>query len=96
MQHATADADRQINAAIDKLGVTLSEATSTTPGLNVLPLLDRAAQIPNADIHVLSSGISTEAPMDYRVVGWNTNPASVIDSMPDLSSPHHGCPHCSR
>ncbi|MBH0779937.1 OmpA family protein [Nocardia bovistercoris] len=94
VQHATADAERQIRAAIDKLGVTLGETASTTPGLSVLPLLDRAAQIPDAEIHVLSSGISTEAPMDYRVIGWNTNPASVIDSIarqgqiPNLAGRH--------
>ncbi|APE33879.1 hypothetical protein BOX37_07735 [Nocardia mangyaensis] len=94
VQHAAADSERQIRAAIDKLGVTLSEATSTTPGLNVLPLLDRAAQIPNADIHVLSSGISTGAPMAFQAIGWNTNPDSVIESitrqgqLPNLTGRH--------
>ncbi|WP_157978814.1 OmpA family protein [Nocardia aurea] len=94
VQHAAADADRQIHSAIDKLSVTLGEAASTTPGLSVLPLLDRAAEIPDADIHVISSGISTEAPMDFRVIGWNTNPASIIDSIarqgqiPNLTGRH--------
>ncbi|MEV0707387.1 OmpA family protein [Nocardia aurea] len=81
VQHAVADADRQISAAIQKLREGLTETTSIAPGLSVLALLDRAAQIPDADIHVLSSGISTEAPMDFRVIGWNTNPASIIDSI---------------
>ncbi|UGT62872.1 OmpA family protein [Nocardia asteroides] len=94
VQHAAADAERQINAAIGKLGETLSNATAPVPGLAVLPLLDRAAQIPDADIHVLSSGISTEAPMDFRVLGWNSNVDSIVDSitrqghLPNLTDRH--------
>ncbi|MFI9636652.1 OmpA family protein [Nocardia sp. NPDC051929] len=94
VQHATADADHQIREAIEKLGVTLAETTATAPGLSVLPLLDRAAQVPDTDIHVLSSGISTEAPMDFRMIGWNASAASVIDSivrqgqLPNLSGRH--------
>ncbi|MEV0357661.1 OmpA family protein [Nocardia sp. NPDC050697] len=81
VQHAAAGAERQIDAAVAKLGDSLSQITAPVPGLAVLPLLDRAAQIPDVDIHVLSSGISTEAPMDFRVIGWNTNVDSVIDSV---------------
>ncbi|MEV6255637.1 OmpA family protein [Nocardia sp. NPDC051911] len=94
VQHATADADHQIREAIDRLGDALADATSSEPGLNVLSLLDRAAQIPDADIHILSSGISTEAPMDFRVVGWNTNPGSLVESiarqgqLPSLTGRH--------
>jgi outer membrane protein OmpA-like peptidoglycan-associated protein len=93
VQHAHADADRQIHSAVDELGTTLGNVTSSGPGLNLLPLLDRASQVPG-ELHILSSGITTEAPMDFRVIGWDANVQSVIDSiarqgrLPNLAGRH--------
>ncbi|MFE9789229.1 OmpA family protein [Nocardia salmonicida] len=80
VQHAVADAERQIAAALDKVNNTLAGARADQPGLDLLGLLDRATQLPG-DLHVLSSGVSTVAPVDLRVVGWNAKPDSVIDSI---------------
>ncbi|MBF4996684.1 OmpA family protein [Nocardia sp. BSTN01] len=80
VQHATADADRQIAASVHGLADQLAEARAGQPGLDLLGLLDRASQVPG-DIAVISSGITTAAPVDLRVVGWNTKPDSVIDSI---------------
>ncbi|MFF0493947.1 OmpA family protein [Nocardia sp. NPDC004068] len=93
VQHATADADRQIDASLHELANTLTGARADALGLDLLGLLDRASQLPG-DIAVISSGISTVAPVDLRVIGWNTKPDSVIDSiarqgrMPSLSGRH--------
>ncbi|RBO88486.1 OmpA family protein [Nocardia puris] len=80
VQHAQADADRQIRAALDDLAATVGALRATEPGLGVLPLLDRAGQLPG-DLHVLTSGVSTEAPVDLRRIGWSTDPHAVIDSV---------------
>ncbi|WP_157227309.1 OmpA family protein [Nocardia asiatica] len=80
VQHATADADRQITASLRKLDDSVANAQADQPGLNLLALLDRASQLPG-DLHIVSSGISTVAPIDLRVTGWNAKPDSVIDSI---------------
>ncbi|MFD3425297.1 OmpA family protein [Nocardia fluminea] len=80
VQHAVADAERQIAAALDKVNNTLAAARADQPGLDLLTPLDRAIQLPG-DLHVLSSGVSTAAPVDMRVVGWNAKPDSVIDNI---------------
>ncbi|MGV9676436.1 OmpA family protein [Nocardia sp. NPDC003482] len=80
VQHATADADRQIAASVRELGDSVADARADQPGLDLLGLLDRASQLPG-DIEVISSGISTAAPVDWRVIGWNAKPDSVIDSI---------------
>ncbi|MEU4413915.1 OmpA family protein [Nocardia salmonicida] len=80
VQHAVADAERQIAAGLDKVNSTLADARADQPGLDLLTPLDRAIQLPG-DLHVLSSGVSTIAPVDLRVVGWNAKPDSVMDSV---------------
>lgn len=80
VQHAMAEAERQIAASVKGLADQLAEARAGQPGLDLLGLLDRASQVPG-DIEVISSGITTAAPVDLRVVGWNTRPDSVIDSI---------------
>ncbi|MDO3645667.1 OmpA family protein [Nocardia mangyaensis] len=80
VQHAQVDADRQIRAAIDDLAVTAAAAVASKPGLNVLPLFDRASQLPG-DIHIITSGTSTEAPIDLRLTGWDTDPNTIVDSV---------------
>ncbi|MBF6276392.1 MULTISPECIES: OmpA family protein [Nocardia] len=80
VQHATADADRQITASLHELANTLANNRADQPGLDLLDLLDRASQLPG-DIAVISSGITTAAPVDLRVIGWNIKPDSIIDSI---------------
>jgi flagellar motor protein MotB len=93
VQHAVADAERQIDAAVEDLAATVANLGANAPGLNLLPLLDQASQLPG-DLHILSSGVTTVAPVDFRVLGWNTNPGRVIDSiarqgrLPDLARRH--------
>ncbi|WP_305779081.1 OmpA family protein [Nocardia nova] len=93
VQHATADAERQIAASVKGLSDQLAEARADHSGLDLLGLLDRASQVPG-DIEVVSSGITTAAPVDLRVIGWKTKPDSVIDSigrqgrMPHLAGRH--------
>ncbi|WP_280317098.1 OmpA family protein [Nocardia wallacei] len=93
VQHATADADRQITASVRELADTIADVRADRPGLDLLGLLDRVSQLPG-DLHVVSSGINTAAPVDLRVVGWIAKPDSVIDSiarqgrLPSLSGRH--------
>ncbi|MGS2809317.1 OmpA family protein [Nocardia sp. MW-W600-9] len=93
VQHAHADAERQIDTALEEIAATAVNLKADTPGLNLLSLLDRASQLPG-DLHIISSGISTEAPMDLRILGWNTNADAIIDSiarqghLPDLAGRH--------
>ncbi|MBF6099325.1 OmpA family protein [Nocardia cyriacigeorgica] len=93
VQHAHADADRQITASVRELADTIADVHTDRPGLDLLGLLDRVSQLPG-DLHVVSSGINTAAPIDLRVVGWNAKPDSVIDSiarqgrLPSMSGRH--------
>ncbi|WP_306359819.1 OmpA family protein [Nocardia sp. CC227C] len=93
VQHAAADADRQIAASVRELANTVADVRADRPGLDLLGLLDRASQLPG-ELHVLSSGISTVAPVDLRIIDWNTNVQSVIDSvarqghLPNLAGRH--------
>ncbi|MGW5216357.1 OmpA family protein [Nocardia sp. NPDC004085] len=93
VQHAHADAVRQITASVRELANTVGDVRADQPGLDLLGLLDRASQLPG-ELHVVSSGITTAAPVDLRVVGWNAKPDSVIDSiarqgrLPNLSGRH--------
>lgn len=80
VQHASGDADRQITASVRELANTIADVRADRPGLDLLGLLDRASQLPG-ELHVVSSGISTAAPIDLRVIGWNAKPDSVIDSI---------------
>ncbi|MGW4370797.1 OmpA family protein [Nocardia takedensis] len=79
VQHASADAKHQIDASIEELAEALAKARADSSGLDLLALINRAGQLPG-DIHVVSSGASTTAPVDLRVTGWNTTPARVADS----------------
>ncbi|WP_179377854.1 OmpA family protein [Rhodococcus sp. ACS1] len=91
VQHAAADADRQIRDALGGVDELLRNSTANTPGLDVLSLLDRASQMPDSDINVLSSGASTEDPVAFQQIGFDFDPVSVIDrieqggGLPNLS-----------
>ncbi|WP_280483564.1 OmpA family protein [Nocardia farcinica] len=80
VQHAAVDAERQIQAALGEVNSVLLQSRADQPGLDLLGLLDRATQRPG-EVHVISSGVSTTAPVDLRVVGWNTKPDATIDSI---------------
>ncbi|WP_280442610.1 OmpA family protein [Nocardia brasiliensis] len=93
VQHTAADADRQIRTSVGELTDTIANARADRPGLDLLGLLDRASQLPG-DLHIVSSGITTVAPVDLRIIGWNPDVDSVIDSivrqghLPTLSGRH--------
>ncbi|WP_280483905.1 OmpA family protein [Nocardia farcinica] len=93
VQHAAADADRQIAGSVRELADMVADVRADRPGLDLLGLLDRASQLPG-DLHVMSSGISTVAPVDLRVTGWDAKLDSVIDSIarqgriPNLTDRH--------
>lgn len=81
VEHAAAAADHKINTALDELSRDVADAEADTPGLSVLPLLDRAGQIANSAIHVMSSGVTTENPTDVRVLGWEFRADSVLNAI---------------
>ncbi|MGV9834266.1 OmpA family protein [Nocardia niigatensis] len=93
VQHAPADADRQIASAVNNLADLAADAQADQPSLDALGLLDHASELPG-DIAFVSSGISTAAPVDLRVIGWGAKPDSIIDSivrqgrLPNLSGRH--------
>ncbi len=94
VQHAPVAADRQIQHAVDQVATEVAGTTATSPGLDLLPLLDRASTVPSSRIDVISSGVSTENPIDLRQLGWSFTPDRIIDSiarqgeLPDLSGDH--------
>ncbi|WP_433683360.1 OmpA family protein [Nocardia sp. CA-119907] len=94
IEHAPAERDRKIVAALDDLARQIADVTADRPGLDLLTLLDRASELPSNNIHVVSSGISTEDPVDMRALGWNFKPAAVVDAvdaqglLPNLSGRH--------
>ncbi|MGW4842759.1 OmpA family protein [Nocardia brasiliensis] len=93
VEHAPAERDRKITQALDSLAEQLLVVTADHPGLDLLPLLDRTSQLPATEVHVMSSGLSTATP-DFRALGWNFDPAAVVDDLarqgllPDLSGRH--------
>ncbi|WP_280351496.1 OmpA family protein [Nocardia abscessus] len=81
VEHAIAAADRKIDAAITNVAEELANAKADTPGLALLPPIDRASTFPGSRMHVISSGVTTEAPTDFRRWGWNIDPTAAVDSV---------------
>lgn len=81
VQHATADADRQIGQAVDRVAAQLHNAASPVSGFGLLPLLDLAGQMPHSAIHVLSSGATTDEPTAFQRLGFGADPVAVVDSI---------------
>lgn len=63
--------DRKVAAAVVEFERLVIGQTAARDGLDLLGLLDSAARLaPGAPIVVLSSGVSTVAPLDLRRTGW--------------------------
>ncbi|MGW5922328.1 OmpA family protein [Nocardia fluminea] len=73
--------DRKIRENLDALEVDLANLQASAPGLDVIGPLDMAGQYPGSRIVVLSSGLSTAAPVDMARLGWNFDRAAVADSV---------------
>lgn len=66
---------------IDELERSVADAAATGDGLELLGLLDQAAAGDPERIVVLSSGLSTVDPVDWRVLGWEADPALVAGQL---------------
>ena len=73
--------DRKIRQNLDALEADLANLQASAPGLDVVGPLDTAGQYPGSRIVVLSSGLSTAAPVDIARLGWNFDRAAVADSV---------------
>ncbi|MFD3431258.1 OmpA family protein [Nocardia fluminea] len=73
--------DRKIRENLDALKADLANLQASAPGLDVIGPLDMAGQYPSSRIMVLSSGLSTAAPVDMARLGWNFDRAAVADSV---------------
>ncbi|MEW1735849.1 OmpA family protein [Nocardia beijingensis] len=83
VEHGNAK-DRKIHENIAALNQDLAGLHAPAPGLDVAGPLDRASQYPGSRIVVLSSGLSTVAPVDLVALaanGWTFDPAQVSDSV---------------
>jgi hypothetical protein len=83
---------RLIEAAVGRFAAQVQGARSTAPGLDVLTLLDYAARTrPGTDLIVVSSGLSTTDPVDWRALTLSASPADVVRDLasrgllPDLA-----------
>ena len=84
IEHAPAARERKIHDNIAALKTDLAAVVAQAPGLDLLPLLDRASQYPHARIYALSSGATTKAPVDLVSLtanGWNFDPVAVAESV---------------
>ncbi|MFF0527796.1 OmpA family protein [Nocardia amikacinitolerans] len=76
--------ERKIRENIAALKQDLANVQATAPGLDVAEPLDAASQYSGSRIVVLSSGLSTVAPVDLVALtanGWAFDPAQVADSV---------------
>ncbi|WP_433598733.1 OmpA family protein [Nocardia sp. CA-135953] len=83
VEHGNAK-DRKIHENIAALKQDLANLHAPAPGLDVAGPLDAASQHPGSRIVVLSSGLSTVAPVDLVALtanGWMFDPAPVADSI---------------
>ncbi|MGV9680686.1 OmpA family protein [Nocardia sp. NPDC003482] len=94
VEHAPAARDKKIHDALLELGRQLSGLTADRPGLNLLALLDRASLLPGSNLVVLSSGLSTADPLDFRQLASDGDAESIVESvkrqgmLPNLAGRH--------
>ncbi|MGW5139292.1 OmpA family protein [Nocardia beijingensis] len=80
VEHGNAK-DRKIRENIEALKGDLANVQATAPGLELVRLMDRGSQYPRARMFVLSSGASTEPPVDLDVRGLSFNPEEIAESI---------------
>lgn len=73
--------ERKIEDKLVELESSVAGRTSSVDGLDLLGLLDRAAAGDAERIIVVSSGLSTTAPMDWRQLGWELDPHEVASRL---------------
>jgi outer membrane protein OmpA-like peptidoglycan-associated protein len=80
VEHSSAKQSK-IERNLTDLEHSVAAATASADGLDLVDLLDRAAA-GNADqIIVVSSGLSTVAPVDWRQLGWELDPHEVASEL---------------
>ncbi|MBF6298974.1 OmpA family protein [Nocardia amamiensis] len=80
VEHGSAK-DRKIHESIAALQQDLANLQASAPGLELVRLMDRGSQYPRARMFVLSSGASTEPPVDLDARGLNFNPEDIAESI---------------
>ncbi|WP_282777493.1 OmpA family protein [Nocardia sp. CC201C] len=94
IEHSPGARQKKIAQAVMDLSARLQAITADRPGLDVLGLVDRASLLPPGDLVVISSGLSTENPTDWRQLGFDSEPDSIAASvrqqgrLPKLSGRH--------
>lgn len=88
---------RKLDKNLDAIEDRLSRLAATSEGLDLGRAISQAAGLHQrhpGTLWVISSGVSTVAPIDFRTLGWDTDPATVArilrDSgwLPDLAGWH--------
>ncbi|MDF2272146.1 OmpA family protein [Streptomyces coacervatus] len=92
VEHSPRQREGKIQKGLEAFDSRLRTARSGAPGLDLLNLLDRAARVQShTRIIVISSGLSTADPVDYRQLGLSGDPQKVAADLkarhllPDLS-----------
>ncbi len=82
VEHNAALRSRKAESIVDGFASLVAAAAARTPGLDLLGTMDRAGREgPRARIVVLSSGVSTVAPLDLRQLGWPSSGRSIADAL---------------
>lgn len=82
--------EEQIHGAIGELSSVLVGAAATTPGLDVIGVLDRALEAtdPGGTVVLISSGFSTVDPLDLNVAGaWMSHPTALANAVDEADLP---------
>lgn len=82
--------EEQIHTAIGELDRVFAGASATTPGLDVLGVLDRALEATEAGgtVVLVTSGFSTVDPVDLNAAGdWMSRPEEFADTVAEADLP---------
>ncbi len=72
----------KVEDAVDEVASDLAEARSPSEGLDLLALLEQAAgQVNSSEMIVISSGVSTVDPLDFRDLGWVRDVPSIVQDL---------------
>lgn len=82
VEHNSALRTRKAESIVEELAREIAASAATGRGLDLLGTMDRAGrESPQARIVVLSSGVSTVAPLDLRQLGWPDAGRAVADAL---------------